>query len=264
MGLNQSSPVQAHENDRQAQHHWNKLDEKHYQAYIENVLHGNSQGKPIILGIYNRWLTHHDQKPLSTHDFESMVNDLSARAAKYAMTAKKAADSKAKAENQTAIQTFEREEGNLEERAIVYFHGKGDSLKMHYYVPDTMDYIHGEFQKWTKFRLVDFYPFETTKTHEKADAELQCFVELQQTKHNRQNILLTWAEFINNFTPFNEEDSKSNTHGAYFKPKNWHFNKECIKTVRTHYTPKQGRDSRQSRQSSLDQERYSQYGGDPG
>ena len=261
MGLNQSSPVQSHVQDQQ--HHWNKLDEEHYQTYIKNELHGDSQGKPIILGIYNRWLMHHDQKPLSPHDFESMVNDLSTRAAKYAMTAKKAADSKAKTENQKAIKTFENDEGNLEERAIVYFHGKGDSLKMHYYVPDTMDYIHGEFQKWTKFRLVDFYPFEATRAHGEPDAELLCFVELQKTKHDRQNILLTWAEFINNFTPFNEEDSKPNTHGSFFKPINWIFDPKSIR-ARTHYTPTKSRDSRQSRQSSLDQERYSQYGGDSG
>jgi hypothetical protein len=203
----------------------------------------------------------HKQKPLSPDDFKSMVNTLSARAAKVARAAI-AAEVKAKAVD---IQTFEGEEGNLEERAIVYFHGKGDSLKMHYYTPsDTTEYKEARFQQWTKFRLVDFYPFEATRSHGEHDAELLCFVELQKTEDDRQNILLTWAEFINNFTPFNKEDSKPKTHGGYFNPENWHFNEGCIKTARTHYTPKQGRDSRQSRQSSLDQERYSQYGVDSG
>jgi len=150
----------------------------------------------------------------------------------------------------------------------VYFrgHSKSEDTMLHYYNPETMEMKERNIPKWTKYRLIDFYPFEATRAHGEPDAELQCFVELQQTKHDRQNILLTWAEFIKNFTPFNEEDSKPNTHGGYFKPDNWHFNKECIKTVRTHYTPKQGRDLRQSRQSSLDQDRYSQdrYGGDPG
>jgi len=273
MGLNQSSPVHLHDQNQETQHHWNILDETHYQEYIKyRQQHGNSQGKPIIFEYYNKWLVDNGQKPFNPDDFKSMVNTLSARAARYARTkteveikAKKAADSKAESDRKREIQNFGREEGNLEERAIVYFRGKGGSLKMHYYTPsDTTEYKEAGFQQWAKFRLVDFYPFEATRAHGEPDAELQCFVELQQTKHDRQNILLTWAEFIKNFTPFNEEDSKPNTHGGYFKPDNWHFNKECIKTVRTHYTPKQGRDLRQSRQSSLEQERYSQFSGDPG
>jgi len=271
MGLNQSSPVHLHDQNQKTQHHWNILDETHYQEYINyRKKHGNSQGNPVIFEYYNKWLVDNGQKPFNPDDFKSMVNTLSARAARYARTktevetkAKKAADSKAKAEKERDIKTFGREEGNLEERAIVYFRGKGGSLKMHYYVPDSMDYIHGEFQQWTKYRLVDFYPFETTKTHEKPDAELRCFVELQKTNDDRQNILLTWGEFINNFTPFNKEDSKPNTHGAYFEPKNWHFSGDCIKTTRKHYTPTKSRDSQKSRQSSLDPDRYSQYENDP-
>jgi len=261
MGSNQSSHAPSHDQDQQAQHHWNKLDEEHYQTYIKTMLHGDSQGKPVILGVYNRWLTRHEQKPLSSHEFESMVNDWSARAAAGARAAI-AAEVKAKAVD---IKKFKQEEGDLEVRPIVYFRGTRESVKMHYYMPDTMEYKKEDFKRWTKYRLVDFYPFQATQ-HEKADANLLCFVELQEIKHLRKNILLTWQDFINNFTPFNEEDSSTkDKHGYHFQPINWHFNVDCIKTTRTHYTPKQGgRDSQQqqSRRQMIDPEDPYQRGPD--
>ena len=263
MGSNQSSQHQTHS-------HWDDLDKRNFQAYIER--HGD--GEPIIFGKYNEWLNQHGQRTLSVDEFNSMTkpwNTKAAAKAKAAATAeakaKRAADAKAEAEKKRNIQKFGKEEGDLEERAIVYFRSYPDpeNTKIHYYNPVTMDYKERVIPKWTKYRLIDFYPFQETSTH-KFDEHNKCFVELQEVKQSRKTILLTWKHFIDNFTPFNEEDSKPNTHGQYFKPEHWHFDENCIRTKRTHYTPKKGRDSSQSqsRQSPLrDGDEKSWYVDDP-
>jgi hypothetical protein len=267
MGSIQSSSSQHSHQQYVVDRPPNTEDIKNLQSY-EAYLSRNGISEHIMLYEYNEWLKRKNLDPLNVGKFKAVIKAKAELDTKNKIDteakAKAAAEAKA-AKVAKEIEKINAEKTNLETNSIVYCsgHSSGQSqykkIKLHCYSQDLAKYAELNFDKWSDFRLIDFKPFRDTEAHRTKPSK--CFVQIRQLHHpQRANIVLTWEQFIINFTPFSEKESGPNKPGNAFNSSNWHFNDEYIRASADPFSKSQEqRRQQQPRQTYLENSQY----GDP-